>query len=427
MPRHLLKNNLDNSAIERYKFACFVKILQVCKKYPYPLRDGESVAIVQLSRALQQCGCSVSLLTMNTRRHWYAGNDTPKALEHYERLWAVEVDNRIRPWPAIRNLFSEQPYHIERFVSETFAHQLRQVLRQESFDIVLLETIYLTSYTPTLRQYSQVRLALRTHNVESEIWERIACHSPLLKRTYLRLQAQRLKRFEQAHIHDGDLVVGISERDVATFRAWGLQKPAIVVPIGIDASAYTPNEQSFGQPLSLCFIGSLDWLPNVEGLKWFLREVWTPLLAPTFPKLTFHIAGRNTPKWVHQLRLPRVHVHGEVPDAAAFLNQHPILVVPLLSGGGMRAKIVEAMACGRVVISTSIGLEGIHAQHGAEVLVADSAQAFVQAVHHCQEQGQNLLHLGRRARAFCQAHFDAVHLAKKLIEACRAEHKDQKP
>lgn len=379
------------------------------------------MAIVYLSRALRQCGSFVSLLAMNTRRHWYAGQETPEALEHYEHVWAVAVDNRIRLWPALRNLFSGRSYHVERFVSQSFAEQLEKILRRETFDIVLLETIYLAPYVPLIRQYSRACIALRAHNVESEIWERIARHSHFLKRQYLNLQAWRLKRFEQMHIHDCDLLVGISERDVATFRSWGFQKPAVVVPIGVDAGAYHPDERSFEQPLSLCFIGSLDWLPNVEGLQWFLREVWMPLLAPAFPSLTFHIAGRNTPAWVRQLRLPRVYVHGEVPDAAAFLNAHPVLVVPLLSGGGMRAKIVEAMALGRVVLSTSVGLEGVPARHGVEALVADDAPAFVEAVRFCAEQGGNLVHLGRHARVFCEAQFDHKRLAERLLDACKAE------
>ncbi|MCS7036573.1 MAG: glycosyltransferase family 4 protein [Saprospiraceae bacterium] len=398
-----------------------MRVLQLCKKYPYPIKDGESVAIVYLSRALQQCGCTVSLLAMNTRRHWYGGGGPPEALEHYERVHAVAVDNRIRLWSAVRNLFSGRSYHVERFVSEAFARRLAEILQQETFDVVLLETIYLTPYVPLIREHSRACVALRTHNVESEIWERIAAHSGFAKRQYLRLQAQRLKRFEQAHLHDGDIVVGISERDVATFRAWGLQKPAVVVPIGVDMAAYVPDENSFEQPLSLCFIGSLDWQPNLEGLQWFLDEVWAPLLAPAFPELTLHIAGRNTPAWMRQLHLPRVHVHGEVPDAAVFLNAHPVLVVPLLSGGGMRAKIVEAMALGRVVISTSVGLEGIPARHGAEVLVADDALAFAEAVRFCLEQANQLVHIGRRARAFCEAQFDHIHVAEQLLEAFQAE------
>ncbi len=397
-----------------------MNVLQLCKKYPYPIKDGESLAIVHLSRALHQQQCSVVLLAMNTRRHWYAGSAPPEALAHYTSVHAVEVDNRIHPWAALRNLPSSRSYHVERFVSEAFAGRLVALLQQQSFDIVLLESIYLTLYVPVIRAYSRAHIVLRPHNVEAEIWERIANHSGLLKRLYLRLQARRLRRYEQAHLNDADLLAGISERDVALFRALGLRKPAIVVPIGVNIADYRPNEACFSQPLSLCFIGSLDWLPNVEGLRWFLREVWTPWLAPNFPELTFHIAGRNTPAWLHGLHLPRVHVHGEVPDASAFINAHPVLVVPLLSGGGMRAKIVEAMALGRVVISTSVGLEGIEANHGSEVWVADDVPAFVEAVRFCQAHRAQLLAMGRRARAFCEAHFDHLRLAEQLLTACRA-------
>ncbi len=378
------------------------------------------MAIVHLSKALQLHGCSLTLLAMNTRRHWYAGTGVPKALAHYDAAHAVEVDNRIRLWPAVCNLFSERSYHVERFVSDAYARRLTALLQEEDYDLVLLETLYLVPYVPAIRVHSRARIVLRTHNVESEIWERIAAHSSLFKRYYLRLQARRLKRYEQMHLNDADLLAGISTRDVATFRSWGVPVPAVVVPIGIDTTAYIPNERCFHQPLSLCFIGSLDWLPNLEGLQWFLREVWVPLLAPTFPQLTFHIAGRNTPSWLQQLRLPRVYVHGEVPDAAAFINQHAVMVVPLLSGGGMRAKIVEAMALGRVVISTSVGVEGIEAQNGREVLLADHPAAFVEAIQYCYGQGSKLLDMGHRARAFCETHFDYLHTAGQLLTACRA-------
>ncbi len=395
-----------------------MRFLQLCKKYPYPIKDGESVAIVHLSRALHRLGGAVSLLAMNTFRHWYAGHAVPEGLGHYERVASVAVDNRIRLWPALRNLFSTRSYHIERFISPHFAQRLRKWLQEHPFDVVLLETIYLTPYIPIIRQYSKALVVLRPHNVESEIWERLSANSSWPQKPYLRLQARRLRRYEQRHINDGDLLAGISDRDVAAFRAWNLDKPTLVLPIGVDLSAYCPDERSFDQPLSLSFIGSLDWPPNVEGLRWFLREVWTPLLLPAFPELTFHIAGRNMPAWLRSLRVPRVQVHGEVPDAATFLNAHSVMVVPLLSGGGMRAKIVEAMALGRVVISTSMGLEGVPARHGQEVWVADYPAAFVEVIRACYQRGEQLVEMGRRARMFCAAHFDDATNAKRLWARC---------
>lgn len=198
----------------------------------------------------------------------------------------------------------------------------------------------------------------------------------------------------------------MSARDVALFRKMGLNRPATVAPIGIDTRDYHPDESSFRRPLSLSFIGSLDWMPNQEGLQWFLDEVWTPLLAPAFPELTFHIGGRTAPRWLRELKMDRVVFHGEVPSAPDFLNQHAVMVVPLLSGGGMRAKILEGMAVGKVVVSTRLGMEGIDAEDWQECLLADDPQAWLETIRWCHRQGEDLLQMGRNARRFCGHHFE---------------------
>jgi glycosyltransferase involved in cell wall biosynthesis len=166
----------------------------------------------------------------------------------------------------------------------------------------------------------------------------------------------------------------------------------------------------------LSFIGSLDWMPNQEGLRWFLDQVWTPLLAPRFPELSFHIAGRTAPAWIRELNMERVVFHGEVPSAPDFINQHSIMAVPLLSGGGMRAKILEGMAVGKVVLSTTLGMEGIDARDRQECLLADTPEAWLQAIQYCYDAGPALAQMGAHARAFCEREFDNERLAAGLVE-----------
>ena len=396
-----------------------MKILQLCKKFPYPLKDGESIAITYLARAFAELGNDVTLLAMNTSKHWFDVGDLPGALDHYAELHTVEIDNRIKPADALRNLFSDKSYHIERFVDPGFEQKLIEILRNDWFDVVQLETLYLAPYIPTIRKYSSALVAMRAHNVEHEIWERIAMNGNWLKQWYLQRITPRLRAFEVAHLNKYDLLIGITERDVAHFRRLGLKKPAIVTPIGLDCRDYLADGASFGRPLSLSFIGSLDWMPNVEGLRWFLNEVWQPLLSKKFPELTLHIAGRNPPGWLRRLALPNVKVHGEVADAAQFINNHSIMIVPLLSGSGMRAKILEGMALGKVVLSTRMGIEGIEARDQKEALLADSPEDFVQAIEWCHTNTEGLLQLGQRAQVFCVKNYDNLEVARKLTAAYR--------
>ncbi|RMD72937.1 MAG: glycosyltransferase, partial [Bacteroidetes bacterium] len=375
-----------------------MKILQVCKKFPYPLKDGESVVVTHLARALDELGCEVTLLTMNTTKHYFPVSELPADFDHYRDLHAVRVDNGIHLWGAVRNLFEGSSYHAVRFQDEAFRRALIALLQRQHFDVVQLETPFLAPYIPDIRRHSDALVVMRSHNVEHEIWERYAANRFWPLRWYLREQARRLKAFELEHLHDYDLLVTITQRDLDHFRQLGYDGPAFVTPVGLDIRDYVPDIRSFRKkPLSACFIGSLDWLPNQEGLEWLLTRVW-PLVLDKAPEARLHIAGRNMPGRFRQWKQRGVVVEGEVPSATEFINAHSIMVAPLFSGSGMRVKILEGMALAKAVVTTPLGLEGIEASHEREVLLAEAPEAFAQALITLMERPEQALALGERAR-----------------------------
>lgn len=395
-----------------------MKILLLCKKFPFPLKDGESIAVHSLSRALSELGCEVSLLAMNTSKHYFdISKGIPRELGHYRRIRTVQIDNRIKPSAAFLNLFSSDSYHIARFESAAFAQQLTEMLAEEDYDLVQLETLYLAPYVSLIRSKSDARIVMRSHNVEHEIWERMVRQSrPGLRRWYLNHLTKKLRSFEERHLNSYDMIAPITLRDLHIFRNMGCQVPAVVTPIGLSADDYQPDYGSFQRPPSISFIGSLDWMPNLEGLEWFLAEVW-PLIQKKYPEVELHLAGRNTPPSLLGLKLPNVHVHGEVPCASTFINKHSIMVVPLLSGSGMRAKILEGMALGKVVISTSLGLEGIGAKHKQEAMVANDAAQFLQALDYLWRKPARLERMGRQAQDFVERQYNHTAIARRLLEA----------
>ena len=395
-----------------------MRILQLCHKFPYPLKDGGAIAVTYLAKAYAVLGHEVTLLSMNTSKHWFDMLHLPADFNHYTAIHTVYIENHIRPLPALFNLFfSKKSYHVQRFENADFAEKLTEILKSNAFDIVQLESVFLAPYLPVIRKHApKAKAVLRAHNVEHEIWERVASNASYVKQWYLNRITPRLKAYELEQINKCDLLVAISQRDVEQFKKLGLSKPATVCPIGLDCRDYQPDPGSFNRPLSLSFIGSLDWMPNQEGLRWFLDTVWKRLLAPNFPELTFHIAGRTAPRWLHELAIERVIFHGEVPNAADFLNQHSVMVVPLLSGGGMRAKILEGMALGKVVLSTRLGIEGIETADRCECLLAEQPEEWLEAIQWCYAQGEKLALLGARARLFCEQHFDNEKVARSLVE-----------
>lgn len=391
-----------------------MKILQLCKKFPYPLKDGESIAVTYLSKALHELGCEITLLCMNTTKHYTELKSLPKDFNHYKEILVTKLDNTINPVDAFKNLFSKESYHVSRYVSEEFELKLTELLKRETFDIIQLETLYLAPYVDTIRRYSDALITMRAHNVEHEIWERITQNTKLLpKKWYLRHLAKKLKNYEIDKLNDYDYLITVTDKDLKKFKKLGYRNGAVSSPIGIDVSDYNRNKLNVDHPLSMCFIGSLDWMPNLEGIDWFLQQVW-PQLTQNFPSLQLHVAGRNTPEKIKQLEVGDLYIHGEVPSAIRFISSHPIMIVPLFSGSGMRVKILEGLALGRVVITTTLGLEGIDARHMEEVMIADTPEEFMQCIEFCHKYPSKLQSISEKAKVFVKRHYDNQNNASEL-------------
>ncbi len=393
-----------------------MRILQLCKKFPYPIKDGEVIAITNLAKAFKALGAEVHLLCINTPKHFFDKKDLPKSFDFYRSIQSVSVDTDLKPHRAFLNLFSSKSYHIDRFVDADFSKKIKETLENIQPDVVQLETLFLAPYVELIRKHSTAKIIMRAHNVEHEIWSRITENtSSIIKRNYLAYLTRKLKRFEVQHLNKYDLLVPITKRDLKTFQRLGFQGNQEVTPIGIDHNRYQPSTINMDQPLSISFIGSLDWMPNLEGMDWFIKNAW-PKIRAAFPELTLHLAGRNTPDHLYKLAPQKIMVHGEVPDAQEFINQHPIMIVPLLSGSGMRVKILEGMALGRIVITTSIGLEGIEAVHKKEVLIANTTEEWFDCLRFCQENRVQLPEIGTAARDLIKKSYDNLEIGQRLLK-----------
>lgn len=394
-----------------------MRILQLCKKFPFPLKDGESIAITYLSKAMVNHGCEVTLLAMNTSKHYTDMESLPEDYDHYTNIYQTNLDNAIKPHKAFLNLFSKESYHISRFISSDFNEKLKQVLQSEKFDVVQLETLYLTPYIDTIKKYSDAIITMRSHNIEFEIWERITSNTnSLVKKWYLNYLTKKLKKYELETLNEYDYLIAVSDRDLKRFKQLGYKNGAMASPIGLELKNYITIQRKSAN--DICFIGALDWRPNREGLDWFLDQVW-PKLSEKKPDLKFHIAGRNTPAELLNLKLKNVIVHGEVSNAVEFINDHNIMVVPLFSGSGMRVKILEGMALGKTVVTTILGKEGIDAEHGKHLLMADTADDFVESIIQAIDNAELRSNIEASSISFVKQYYDHENIASKLIAKYR--------
>jgi glycosyltransferase involved in cell wall biosynthesis len=426
-------------------------ILQLCPRVPYPPHDGGAIAMYETARGLAQAGHRVTVLAINTPKH----HQPADALAHLGpnvRLVTVDVDTRIRPLAALRNLAFRSnsghylPYNVERFISIQFADKLKQLLLTESFDVLQLEGTFVAWYAGFItEEFFSGRMpqrlpliVLRAHNVEYTIWEMLASRATNpLKKWYLAKLAHRLEEFERWMLFRIDAVAAITEADVLRLQRLFAWLPPTVSAEEVQAmyATRTPGPPAFAcipasydlsllpaaaappQPRTVFVIGSLNWLPNIEGLAWFLKEVW-PQAHAEMPDLALHIAGSYPPAdlTTRPAGQDNVFIHGFVASAPAFMQQYELMLVPLLSGGGMRVKMVEGLALGKPILSTALGAEGIAARDGENLLLRDGAAAWLQALRDYYHGRLPLAAIGQAAAATAHTEYDTRQVTQRLLD-----------
>ena len=398
-----------------------MKILLLTNKFPYPPRDGGSIATLNMINGLHHAGNKITCLALNTSKHPFPVKQIPGDLGDAIRFLGVDCDISIRPLQLVSNLlFSRHPYIAKRFDIKAFRKVLASLLEEETFDIIQLEGPYPGQYLDLIRKMSKARISLRAHNVEHLIWQRKAQNErSFLKKWYFNNMARRLKQFELAVAQGADALIPISECDASYFSNLGLQMPMLTIPAGLIRKNY-PLTPLPALP-SVFFIGALDWLPNQEGLSWFLHNVFD-LLLNELPELRFHVAGRNAPgHFEKKLKHPNISYHGEVEDAIAFMQNYRVMVAPLLTGSGIRIKILEGLALGRPVVTTSAGIEGIPDISHPFVAVADDPKVFSSQLIKLVLDSDGLDRSPGEAHQFISRHFDTFALSERLSRFYKTE------
>jgi glycosyltransferase involved in cell wall biosynthesis len=234
-------------------------------------------------------------------------------------------------------------------------------------------------YIDVVRRNSNALIVLRHHNVEYRIWESIAAQTRNpLKRMYVSVLANQLKKFECDQLNAVDVATCVTPQDESDFRKLGCTIPMHVIPASVDSKLIQLPIRDNLSP-SLFHIGSMEWQPNIQAMQWFIEHVWRKLHAK-YPTTLFHIAGRGMTDDFKRMEGNNIIMDGEVEDAIQFMQSNQIMVVPLFAGSGIRVKILEGMALGKVIVSTSLGAQGIDCEHGKNILIADTADEFCQCI-----------------------------------------------
>jgi polysaccharide biosynthesis protein PslH len=392
------------------------RILQLTNKPVWPAVEGGPMAMAALTRSLVERGFEVKLLSISTPKFPPAPIPADHPVLSRVAYETIFIDTTVKPLPALKSLFSAGSYHISRFYSDAFAMRLSEILRSCHFDLIIMETIYMVPYLETIRKVApEIPLVLRAHNIEHLIWQRIAAgeRNPL-KRWYLKHLTSRLMHAEISSLQCFRAIIPISAVDAHWFSDHAPETEIKPVPFGINPiSVRSATRVSRGGSIRAYHLGSMDWYPNLEAVSWLLDKCW-PHVAKKFPDATLHLAGRNMPDAILEKRLQNVTIQSEVPDASEFIRDKQLLIAPIFSGSGIRIKILEAMAMGKVVLTTPVGAEGIEYTDSDNILIFNNIKElldrFEQLVCHPGEMDR----IGNNAAALIQRKYHPEMLAEEL-------------
>jgi glycosyltransferase involved in cell wall biosynthesis len=273
---------------------------------------------------------------------------------------------------AFAGLFSSMPVSVSRYQSDAMQRQVETLQRTGKFDAIVCDFLFPAVNIPDLGS-----CVLFQHNVEAMIWKRHAeTAASTLRRAYFGGQYDRMLRFEGEVCRAVKSIIAVSDVDAATMRSTYAVSRIAAVPTGVDIDYFSPEGEQ-KRTADLVFLGSMDWMPNIDGVEWFVNEI-LPLIRKKHPECSLAIVGRTPDAGIQQLAQKdnRIRITGTVPDVRPYLWEAAVSIVPLRIGGGTRLKIYEAMAAKIPVVSTTVGAEGLDVCDGENIYIADLPAAF---------------------------------------------------
>jgi glycosyltransferase involved in cell wall biosynthesis len=390
-----------------------MNVLHFTNKPIFPLLDGGRLATHNLLLNLLDLGFNVKNLTVETFKHPFLPETFDQEILKTIDTESVFIKTKINFWKAFVSMLKKQSYNVIRFQNLELENKIITLLKDNTYDYVIIESSFLLLYLKTIRDHSDAKIILRSHNVEYRIWRQAAKkEKSFFKKKYYNLLANQLKKFELEKLNLVDGIFCISEKDKEFFRRRGIKTKMEVIPVFMEVKDnyivdYECND--------FFFIGSMNWKPNEDAVKWILTQI-IPRFKKIYPDFKFHIAGSNMSKQMKTTKNNNVIFHGRVDDIYEFMSKHGTLIVPLKTGSGVRIKILEALSVGVPIISNDKGKEGIDIIPKKEFLSANMTEEFILQMKYIYNNYDLKTHIGSNGKIFIEQNYTKEIVSNKISE-----------
>lgn len=317
---------------------------------------------------------------------------------------------------AVAGLFQKRPIATATYYYPALAEKITGLSRQVKFDVVQFEHSFLAPYRRALAPDFEGSTVLSLHNIGAQQYRTMLDMSSGISRIPAALKWWLMRGWEATASDEFHEVITVSDDDRRRLRELGARGRISIIENGVDCTALRPLPGPAGGTEEILFIGTMGYLPNRDAARYFCRCIF-PLIREKRPGCVLNLVGSGGTRHLSDLEQPGVvNVTGRVEDPLPYYERSRLAVVPLRSGGGSRLKILEAMALGRPVVSTSLGREGLSLQDGQEIITADDPREFAEAVVRLLEDRQYWNEMVEAGRKNVEQNYDWDLLAERLIE-----------
>ncbi|WP_090555398.1 glycosyltransferase family 4 protein [Pedobacter hartonius] len=391
-----------------------MKTLILSNRVPFPPNSGYPIVVYNTIKGLLNVGVDITLFSINTNKHRVDVDDIYDPVFDQIKFHSFDLDTEVNLWGAFFNIFSNESYNVSRFYDEDAAKLLENILRENEFDVIQFEGLFVVPYIDVVKHNSKAKLIYRAHNIVFDVWERLASSERFRpRRKYLQFLARRLREYETEQINRFHQIFAISEPDRQSILHFGCETCLDVFPVALDFDKYVVDPKKTSFP-TLFHLGAMDYRPNKEGLEWFIEEIW-PDIEKLNSELRFYIAGKSMQQHFYDYDSDNLVVEGEIFDAIEFMNSKAIMIVPLLSGSGMRVKIIEGMAMKKCVIATSYAAEGLNYEDGKDILIANTADEFYRCILQCVTHPNRWREIGENARKTAERDHNLLTISQRML------------